>query len=106
MEDKNKLSLSMAERETIISWNDSDKDKIFIYTSQAPTIRRLLKNPLFECCDKRYNKNYSCFPDPISVEGYLPRKALTLRTKIRKLTREQREKASERLKHARESRRP
>jgi|GEM_PF-6545732 len=65
-------------------------------------VRRLLKNPLFECQRKVYNKSYKIYPDPISVEGSLPRKCLTIRTKIRKLSLEQRKQAIERLKNARE----
>jgi hypothetical protein len=98
------LSLTAEERETIISWNDEDGDKIFIYTSQQPQIRKLLNNPLFECTDKRYNKSYACYPGPISVEGYLPRSALSIKKKIRKLTDEQRKEAAERLKIARKAR--
>jgi len=99
-------SLLSEERETIISWNDEDKGSIWIYSSQRPIIRRLLKNPLFRCQRKAYNKAYQVYPDPISVEGYLPRKALTIRTKIRKLSSEQRTQAVERLKNARERQKP
>ena len=100
------LYLSPLERETNISWCDEDKDRVFVYTSQQPMIRRLLRNPLFECSDKKFNQSYACYPDPISVEGFLPLKALTLRTRIRKMTDEQRKQAAERLEHARESRKP
>ena len=95
-------SLTQEERETVISWADDDRAEIFIYTSQQPMVRRLLKNPLFKCQLKRYNKAYKCHPGPISVEGLLPRKALTIRTKIRKLSPEQREQAVKLLKKARE----
>jgi len=80
----NLQSLTPEERETIISWADDDRGKIFIYSSQQPMIRRLLKNPLFELKDKRFNKSYHCFPDPISIEGYLPKRALTIRKVLRK----------------------
>ena len=76
---KQKISLTAEERETIISWADDDKDQIFIYSSQQPMIRRLLKNPLFKLTRDRYNKEYRMYPDPISIEGYLPKRALTIR---------------------------
>lgn len=95
--------LIAGERETIISWNDEDRDSIWIYSSQQPMIRRLLKNPLFECQRKAYNKAYKIYPSPISVEGILPRKVLTIRTKIRKLSPEERKQAVARLKLAREA---
>ena len=68
-------------------------------------IRRLLKNPLFECQRKAYNKAYKIFPDPISVEGTLPRNSLTVRTKLvkRHLTDEQKKELVERFKTAREA---
>jgi len=97
------LSLTSEERETIISYNDSDGGKIFIYTSQQPLIRRLLSNPLFEVLHKSYNRLYACFPGPISVEGYLPKKALTIRRKFRNLTPKQKKKAEETLRFARET---
>ena len=76
--------LTQEERETIISWNDNDKDRIFIYSSQQPMIRRLLKNKLFKLKEKHLNRGYAVYPAPISVEGYLPRRALTIRTKFAK----------------------
>ena len=102
---KGNQSLTKFERETIISCNDED-NKWYIYTSQQPTIRRLLKNPLFELQDKQFNKVYSCYPNPISIEGFLPHKAITVRTKkktVKPLTDEQREVLKQRLKKARES---
>lgn len=99
-------SLTSEERETVISWADDDRNEIFIYTIQQPMIRRLLRNPLFKCQRKAYNKAYKCFPGPISIEGMLPRKALTLRKKIRKLSPKQREQAVKRLKKARERQKP
>ena len=100
--------LTAEERETIISWNDEDRDSIWIYSSQQPMIRRLLKNPLFECQRKAYNKAYKIYPAPISVEGMLPRRVLTIRTKLvkRELTDEQKKELIERLKHARETQKP
>ena len=95
--------LTPGERETLISWNDEDGDKIFISTSQQPMIRRLLKNPLFEVLHKSYNRRYACFPGPICVGGYLPKKALTIRRKFRKLTPKQKKKAQETLRFARET---
>ena len=77
-------SLTAEERETLISWADDDKDKIFIYSSQQPMIRRLQKNPLFEQIRERFNKAYRVYPDPISIEGYLPKRALTIRKVLRK----------------------
>jgi hypothetical protein len=96
------------ERETIISWNEEDRDTIWIYSSQQPMIRRLLKNPLFECQRKAFNKAYKICPDPISVEGLLPRRALTIRTKLmkRELTEQQRKEFVERMKHGRETQKP
>ena len=99
-------SLTSEERETVISWADDNRDEIFVYSSQQPMIRRLLKNPLFKCQRKAYNKAYKCYPDPISVEGMLPRKALTIRTKFKKLTPEQRKQAVEHLRIARECQKP
>jgi hypothetical protein len=61
-------------------------------------IRRLKKNPLFDVENESYNKSYKCYPEPISVEGCLPKKALTIRTKIRELTPEEKERARQRLK--------
>lgn len=98
------LSLTSEERETIISHNGSDGGKINIYTSEQPMIRKLLNNPLFKVIDKRYNKSYTCHPKPVSVEGILPIKSLTIRKKIKKLTHKQRKKATATLKHAREAR--
>ena len=97
-------SLAAEERETIISWNDEDKNKIFIYSSQQPIIRRLLKNPLFDCQRKAFNKAYKIYPDSISVEGYLPRKCLTIRTKLVKriLTDEQKTELVKRLRNGKE----
>jgi len=101
---ESKLSLTAEERETIISWCDTDKNQFFIYSSQQPMIRKILRNPLFECKDKRYNKAYTYHPDPISVEGYLPLSCLTIRKKKRRLTPEQKEQAIQRLAKARDSR--
>lgn len=81
---KNLQSLLAEERETIISWADDDKDKIFIYSSQQPMIRRLKKNPLFELIKERNNPNYRL--NPISIEGYLPKRALTIRKVLAKAT--------------------
>ena len=95
-------NLKAEERETIISWCDDDDDKFFIYSSQQPIIRRLLKNPLFECKDKRYIKDSPYYPGPIALEGYLPLRALTIRKKLRTLTPEQKEAAGEKLRIYRE----
>lgn len=105
-DDTGSCSLTQEERETVISWADDDRAEIFIYSTQQPMIRRFLRNPLFKCQRKSYNKAYKCYPGPISVQGMLPRKALTIRTKIRKLSPEQRRQAVERLKIARESWKP
>jgi hypothetical protein len=99
-----KYSLTADERETIISWNDSDEGKIFIYSSQRPIVRKLLKNPLFRVRRKYVDKNYRVFPEPLYVEGFLPLRCLTIRTKLvrRKLSDEQRHEYAIRLKNARE----
>jgi hypothetical protein len=97
------LFLTREERETIISWNDEDGDKIWVYSSQQPMVRRLRRNPLFELKSECYNKNYKCYPSPISVEGYLPRKALTIRTKRIELSREEKERRVKRLRFAHKS---
>jgi len=98
-----KIYLTSPERETIISWSDDD-EKIFIYSSQQPMIRKLRKNKLFELKEEHFNKSYACYPSPISVEGYIPKNALTIRAKItkRKLTEEQKKEVGERLKKGRE----
>lgn len=103
--DNEKIYLTSPERETIISWSDDD-EKIFIYSSQQPMIRKLRKNKLFELKEERFNKSYACYPSPISVKGYIPKNALTVRAKItkRKLTESQKKEVGERLKKARESR--
>lgn len=101
--DHKKEYLTAPERETIISWCDDD-DKIFIYSSQQPMIRKLSKNRLFELKEEQFNKNYAVFPKPISVEGYIPKNALTVRTRIvrRRFTKEQKKEIVERLKKGRE----
>ena len=85
-----KLTLTAEERETIISWCDTDKNgKIWIHTTQKPMIRRLLKNPLFELEDEHRCNDYK---DPLlGIDGYLPRTALTIRTRVKKLSQKQRE---------------
>jgi len=100
--DKGSQSLEPEERETIISWNDEDRAIISIYSSQQPMIRRLLKNPLFKCQRKVYNSAYRN-PGPISVDGVLPKKALTIRTKLvrRVLTDQQKKELTQRLKNSR-----
>ena len=98
------LSLCSEERETIISMNNSDSGKIYIYSSEQPMIRKLMNNPLFKLTNKRYNKSYICYPNPIAIEGSLPLKALTIRKKIRKLSRKQQKEATASLKIAREAR--
>jgi len=77
-------SLSPGEREIIIQWSDDDKDIISIYTSYQPWIKKLLNNPNFECKNKSYNKSYRCYPLPVSIEGYLPRRCLTIRKSLKK----------------------
>lgn len=98
-----KQSLTKYERETIISWS-ADEDKIFICSSQQPMIRRLLKNPLFELKEKQFNKNYSCHPNLLSIEGFAPLKALTIRTKLikRSMTDDEKKEFAIRMKNARE----
>lgn len=100
-ETSGKHSLSAEERETIIQWADGEnRDKIFIYSSYQPMVRRLLRNPHFECQRKAYNKSYSCYPDPISVEGSLPYRCLTIRRKLREYSEQERKDAAERFNRA------
>ena len=102
-ETSGKHSLSAEERETIIQWADGEnRDKIFIYSSYQPMVRRLLKNPHFECQCKAYNKSYSCHPNPVSVEGTLPRKCLTIRKSLskRKYSDQERKDMAERFNRA------
>ena len=100
-EKSGKHSLLAEERETIIQWADGEnRDKIFIYSSYQPMIRRLLRNPHFECQRKVYNKSYSCYPDPISVEGSLPYRCLTIRRKLREYSEQERKDAAERFNRA------
>jgi len=93
-------SLLPEEREFILQWSDADKDIISIYASYQPWIKKLLDNPLFKCEHKSYNEGYRCHPNPISVEGYLPRRCLTIRKTLRKreLTPEQKKEFSIRMK--------
>ena len=97
-----KKYLTISERETIISWRDRDAN-IFIYSSQQPMIRKLRKNKLFELTGEHFNKNYARYPEAISIEGYVPKNALTIRTKIvrLKLTMEQKREIVERLRRGR-----
>ena len=82
-----KLSLTAEERETIISWCDTDRDgMIWIHTTQKPMIRRLQKNPLFKLESEHRCDDYK---DPLlGIDGYLPRNALTIRTRVKKLSAE------------------
>jgi len=93
-------SPTVEERETIIGWSDDDNDEVFVYSSQQPMIRKLLKNPLFKVVDKRFNKTYRCYPDPVSINGILPKRAITIRTKFRKYTPEQRKILAKQLKNS------
>lgn len=93
-------SLTAEERETVISWSDEDIDgKIWIHTTQMPMVRRLLKNPLFQLACEYKDQG---FDECHGVSGYLPRSALTIRTKKRVLSDEQKFLAGERLRKARE----
>ena len=67
-------------------------------------IKKLIRNPLFECKKKRFNVNYKVHPDPISIEGYLPKRCLTIRNKLRQLNEQQKKQLYKRLKKARETR--
>jgi len=69
-------NLTPEERETLINWAD-DENRIFIYTTQKKMMNKLRKNPLFEMTREIENKNYK--KNPIGIEGYLPRKAITIR---------------------------
>ena len=102
---KSRHSLEAAERETIISWSDEDTDKMtYIYTSQQAMIRKLLKSKDFQLKEKHISKDYTCYPEPLAIEGYLPRKFITIRSKMREkreLTEDQKNVLRERLKKAR-----
>jgi len=90
-------SLIAEERETVISWSDEDVDnRIFIHTTQMPMVRRLLKNPLFILDCEHKDQGFS---ECHGVDGYLPRSALTIRTKKvkRVLTDEQRKEIRQRF---------
>jgi hypothetical protein len=102
LEKKQKGSLTAEERETIISWSDCDKTHFFIYSTQQPMIKKLIRNPTFVCTKKRFNANYKVYPQPISIEGYLPKRCLTIRTKLRQLNEQQKKQLAKRLKKARE----
>lgn len=106
--EKTKSYLSPTERETILSWNDGDKNKIFIYSSQQSMIRQLINNPLFKIIRQQFNRAYNCYPKPLSIEGFLPRNALTIRKRIikRKLTEEQIRELVERLKKGKQKQNP
>lgn len=69
-------SLLPEERETVISWSDSDS-KIFIYTSQRRIITKLTKNPQFELIEA--GKSASYIQNPLYLKGNLPINAITLR---------------------------
>lgn len=79
-----KLSLNKFERETIISWDDSDNGFIWIYSSQISMIRKLKNNPLFVLNGERFNEDFNRHPNPVSIEGYLPLSALRIYSKISK----------------------
>src|SRR4030042_4187590 len=96
--DKNKISLTSEERETVISWADDDTDKkIWIYTSQQPMIRKLRKNPYFELL-REHKSDYYHY-NIIAIEGYLPLNFLTIRSKKRTVSQKQREQARQRMKN-------
>lgn len=97
-------SLSAEEKETIITWNDEDKGKFYVYSSQQPIIRKLLKNPLFEIKSKQDDPEYNVYPKPVSIDGFLPIRCLTIRKKLvtRKLNKKQKKEVAMRLKNARE----
>ena len=95
------LSLSALERETIICWNDSDSKRCYVYSSQQSMIRKLLNNPLFVIRNKNVDMRYRVYPCPVSVDGFLPLRCLTIRTKIRRLSDEQKKEMVRRLKLAR-----
>lgn len=96
---KTKQSLTAEERETIVSWNDEDK-KIFIYSSKQPMIRRLKQNPLFELIEEENDSKYVV--NPVCIRGYLPKNAITIKKKIRRLSEEQKAVLAERLKKGKE----
>lgn len=98
----NKISLTPEERETVISWADDDIDKkIWIYTSQHRMIRKLRKNPYFELLREHICTIYRV--NPIAVEGYLPLNFLTIRSKKRTVSQEQREQSRQRMKNRHEA---
>ena len=69
---------------------------------QIPRLAQLEKEHQLK--EEQFSKSYAVFPKPISVEGYIPKNALTIRTKIvkRKLTKEQKKEIVERLKKGRD----
>jgi hypothetical protein len=69
-------SLLSEERETIISWNDSDS-KIFIYTTQRKIITKLNRNPQFELEEAGKSGEYN--QKPLYLRGFLPLNAITIR---------------------------
>jgi len=96
--DKNKISLTPEERETVISWADDDIDKkIWIYTSQQPMIRKLRKNPYFELL-REHKSDYYHY-NIIAIEGCLPLNFLTIRSKKRTVSQKQREQSRQRMKN-------
>ena len=87
------MSLESDERETIISWCDSDEnDKVFIHTTQRPMLRKLLSNKLFEKTHEIFDEG-----ELVGVDGYLPRKAIAIRKKFRVMSEEQKKSSRERI---------
>ena len=78
---KGTQSLCAIERETVISWSESD-DVVEIYTTQRRMMTKLLKNPLFKLKEEIVNEAYKC--NPIGLRGTLPIKSISLRTKLSK----------------------
>ena len=94
--------LTAEERETIISWSDDEhKGMFFIHTTQLPMMRRLLKNPQLELLCYHHQTG----EEPYGIDGYLPLRCLTIRTKLVKrkpLTDEEKRQRAEYLRKARE----
>jgi hypothetical protein len=99
------LSLSRDEQETIISYDSSNNEYLYIYSSQQPMIKKLLRNPYFVIVKKRFNAKYKVYPEPISIEGFLPLRCLTIRSKLCVLSEDEVKKRREILKKAREKKR-
>lgn len=92
------MSLSAAERETIVTWNDEDA-VAHIYSSQRPVITRLRKNPAAMLLREGKHDGSAWAEFEVPVE--LVRLPATKVPSRRKLTEKEREAATDRLAEAR-----